>query len=302
MSNNETSSPPTPSIDSSSISNQNQKSRLEILSSSTGYVSLLETSENPDSTDSSSTIRSTLSLTRTLGTLRQWTWKTFETTRQFFQEKFGLHHRTMDPELEQQIQTLEESRRHYHTILTQAKQLSIHFTAIIQLQKDFSESLNDIQRFSLSSDDLTDTIVRNSQCQKMLANHGDPLLKCLNHFIDRLQILVYATMDDLFRTVKVYETARYEYDSLRGDYDLIPNTNPNEIVNPSVVLSSSGKDHQGEEKCRQSRQRYERAKDDLNIKLKLLEQYRIQLLRQELMNLHQSIGTYFSLNRQQLNF
>ena len=47
MSNNETSSPPTPSIDASSISNQNQKSRLEILSSSTGYVSLLETSENP---------------------------------------------------------------------------------------------------------------------------------------------------------------------------------------------------------------------------------------------------------------
>ena len=71
---------------------------------------------------------------------------------------------------------------------------------------------------------------------------------------------------------------RYEYDSLRGDYDLIPNTNPNEIVNPSVVLSSSGKDHQGEEKCRQSRQRYERAKDDLNIKLKLLEQYRVRFV------------------------
>ena len=47
------------------------------------------------------------------------------------------------------------------------------------------ESLNDIQRFSLSSDDLTDTIVRNSQCQKMLANHGDPLLS--NH---RLSFLV----------------------------------------------------------------------------------------------------------------
>ena len=78
--------------------------------------------------------------------------------------------------------------------------------------------------------------------------------------------------------LSLFHSIRYEYDSLRGDYDLIPNTNPNEANPPSASLPSSGKNQQMQEKYRQSRQRYERLRDDLTIKLKLLEQYRVRFI------------------------
>ena len=54
--------------------------------------------------------------------------------------------------------------------------MSLHFAALVESQRALGQSLAEIQRLSGASDDLVDQIVRNSQCQKSLANNGEALL------------------------------------------------------------------------------------------------------------------------------
>jgi len=42
-------------------------------------------------------------------------------------------------------------------------------------------------------------------------------------------------------------------------------------------------------------------KDDVKIKLKFLDENRVQVMKQQLMLFHNAIGAYFSVNRQQLS-
>jgi len=44
-----------------------------------------------------------------------------------------------------------------------------------------------------------------------------------------------------------------------------------------------------------------KCKDDVKIKLKLLDENRVQVMKQQLLLFHNAIGAYFSVTRQQLN-
>ncbi|CAF1153223.1 unnamed protein product [Rotaria sordida] len=288
VSNLDTSSP------SSSTLNTNRNSTNDSTYSQNSYVSLLDSCETPDGPVLSFPQRATLNLNRSLNILRQWSSRTLKYTRQLFQERVGHLLPTQDIELEQNIQLLRETKRHYENILNEARQMSIYFSGLLQTQRALGESFNQLQRISGSSDDLVDQLVRNSQCQKTLALNGDILLNAINTFIDKLETLTNKTIEDTLITIKIYENTRFEYDAHRYDYELLLARNKSEE-------ERSSSDEYIQHQYQYFKQRYEKSKDDLNIKLKLLDQNRIQVMKQQLILFHNAIGAYFSVNRQQLH-
>ncbi|CAF1519794.1 unnamed protein product [Adineta ricciae] len=261
----------------------------------TSYVSLLDSHETPDAPVLSFPQRATLNWSRTLDTFRQWSSRTLKYTRQLFQERIGQVNRTQDTELEQKIQLLRETKCHYERILNNAHQMSTCFAGLLKTQRSLGESLNELQRLSDTSEDLVDQLVRNSQCQKVLALNGDSLLNSINLFVDKLQTLTSRTMEDTLISIKTYENARIEYDACRYDYELLLSRSHSS----DGTISST--DEHIQRQYEHFKQIYEKSKENLEIKLKLLDENRIQVMKQQLSLFHNAIGAYFSVNRQQLN-
>jgi len=203
--------------------------------------------------------------------------------------------KTQDIELEQNIELFRETKRHYENLMKEARQMLIHFAGLLQTQRSLSQSFIELQRMSTSSDDLIDQFVRNGECQKVLAQNGDTLLNSMNSFVGTLQTLITKTMEDTLMTIKAYEKARIEYDAYRYDYEKVLARNHT----GGVTLSNS--EEHIERQYHHFKERYEKLKADVTVKLRLLDDNRIKVMQQQLALFHNAIGAYFSLTRQQLN-
>lgn len=185
--------------------------------------------------------------------------------------------------------------------MSDAQQMSIHFSGFIQTQRSLGQSLIDIQRLSSSSDDLVDEIVRNSLCQTVLANNGQLLLSnspplldthfsfsdSLNAFVEKLQTFLSKTIEDTLISIKTYENARWddragrerdldlssrlEYDVYRSDFQ----RTPTQDGISTVALTAA--DEQIQRKHQHLQQRYEKAKNNLTVKFQLLNDNRVRL-------------------------
>ncbi|CAF4307469.1 unnamed protein product, partial [Adineta steineri] len=129
--------------------------------------------------------RATLNWSKTLDTLRQWSTRTLKYTRQLFQERMGHVIPTQDIELEQNIQLVRETKQHYEHILKEARQISTYFARLLQTQRSLGECFSELQQISSSSDDLVDQLVRNSECQKVIALNGETLLNRENSKLEQ---------------------------------------------------------------------------------------------------------------------
>ena len=69
-----------------------------------------------------------------LETIKNWTISTYKCSRQTIYEKLGKTSRTVDTELEAQIESLRETQRKYSNILRLSRALTSHFYHVIQTQ------------------------------------------------------------------------------------------------------------------------------------------------------------------------
>ena len=69
-----------------------------------------------------------------LENIRNWTISTYKCSRQSLYEKLGKTNRTVDSELEGQIETLRDTQRKYGNILRLARTLTSHFYNVVQTQ------------------------------------------------------------------------------------------------------------------------------------------------------------------------
>ena len=69
-----------------------------------------------------------------LDNIKKWTISTYKCSRQSLYEKLGKTSRTVDPELDEQIENLRDTQRKYSNILRLAKTLSGHFFNMVQTQ------------------------------------------------------------------------------------------------------------------------------------------------------------------------
>ena len=108
-----------------------------------------------------------------LDTIKSWTINTYKYTRQMVSERLGKGTRTVDPELEAQIENLRETQRKYASILTLARALSSHFYHVVQTQKALGETFSGM---SQKSPELQEEFSYNAETQKTLCKNGEALI------------------------------------------------------------------------------------------------------------------------------
>lgn len=83
-----------------------------------------------------------------IDTLKNWSISTYKCTRQIMLEKLGKSSRTIDSELEAQIEQLRDTQRKYLQILRLTRALSSHFHHVVQTNRMLSEAFSDLAQKS----------------------------------------------------------------------------------------------------------------------------------------------------------
>uniref|UniRef100_A0A4W6DZ06 ADP-ribosylation factor interacting protein 2a n=2 Tax=Lates calcarifer TaxID=8187 RepID=A0A4W6DZ06_LATCA len=282
-------------IPTSTIKDIRMKSRGVSLPKSQSAASRL--AQHPDQHPGSSnhnTSNSTEEVTRgvaveKLDSVKKWGINTYKCTKQMFSERFGRGSRTVDLELEAQIDVLRETKSKYENILRLATALISHFQSMVQTQQALGDTFTDL---SQKSPELQDEFGYNAETQKLLCKNGEALLGAINFFVSSINTLVNKTMEDTLMTIKLYENARLEFDAYRSDLEEL-SLGPRDAAT-MVRIEMAQHDYQIH------RDKYERLRSDVTIKLKFLEENKVKVMHKQLLLFHNAISAYFAGNQQQL--
>ncbi|XP_055374428.1 arfaptin-2 [Condylostylus longicornis] len=215
------------------------------------------------------------STTSKIDSLKNWSISTYKCTRQLMLEKLGKSQRTIDSDLEGQIEQLRETQRKYLSVLRLTRAFTSHFQNIVLTQHVLAECFSDLAQ---KSPELQQEFTCNSDTQKNLIKNGELLLNALNCFTSSINTLCNKTIDDTLITVRQYENARIEYDAYRLD----------------VESNKDGQDiHQNYIK---HKEQYEKLRNDVTVKMKFLKENRVKVMHKQLILLHNAIAAYFSGN------
>ncbi|XP_074947040.1 arfaptin-1 isoform X3 [Phalacrocorax aristotelis] len=221
--------------------------------------------------------------------VRKWSLNTYKCTRQIISEKLGRGSRTVDLELEAQIDILRDNKKKYENILKLAQTLSTQLFQMVHTQRQLGDAFADL---SLKSLELHEEFGYNADTQKLLAKNGETLLGAINFFIASVNTLVNKTIEDTLLTVKQYESARIEYDAYRTDLEEL-NLGPRDA-------NTLPKIEQSQQLFQMHKEKYDKMRNDVSIKLKFLEENKVKVLHNQLVLFHNAIAAYFAGNQKQL--
>ncbi|XP_056139787.1 arfaptin-2-like isoform X2 [Lampris incognitus] len=224
-----------------------------------------------------------------LDSVKKWGINTYKCTKQLFSERFGRGSRTVDLELEAQIDVLRETKHKYENILRLATALTSHFHNMVETQQALGDTFADL---SQKSPELQDEFGYNAETQKLLCKNGESLLGAINFFVSSINTLVNKTMEDTLMTIKQYENARLEFDAYRSDLEEL-SLGPRDAA-AMVRIEMAQQEYQIH------RDKYERLRSDVTIKLKFLEENKVKVMHKQLLLFHNAISAYFAGNQQQL--
>ncbi|XP_056265459.1 arfaptin-1 isoform X3 [Pseudoliparis swirei] len=223
-----------------------------------------------------------------LDLVRKWSINTYKCTRQILSEKLGRGSRTVDLELETQIEVLRDNKRKYQNVIRLAQTLSAQLSQIMQTQRQLGDAFADL---SLKSPELHEEFGYNAETQKRLSKNGDTLLSAINFFISSVNTLVDKTIEDTLINIKQYEFARIEYDAYRTDLEEL-NLGPRDATTaPKIEVAQL--------QFQVHREKYERMRNDVSVKLKFLEENKVKVLHNQLILFHNAIAAYYAGNQQQ---
>ncbi|KAK4829224.1 hypothetical protein QYF61_002489 [Mycteria americana] len=185
-------------------------------------------------------------------------------TKQLISERFGRGSRTVDLELETQIELLRETKRKYECVLQLARAFTNHFYSLVQTQHALGDAFADL---SQKSPELQEEFGYNAETQKLLCKNGETLLGAVNFFVSSINTLVNKTMEDTLMTVKQYETARLEYDAYRTDLE--------ELSMGPRDASTLCRLDAAQSQFQSHKDKYEKLRADVAIKLKFLEENKV---------------------------
>ncbi|XP_029375489.1 arfaptin-2b isoform X1 [Echeneis naucrates] len=224
-----------------------------------------------------------------LETMKKWGLNTYKCTKQMISERFGRGSRTVDLELEAQIEVLRDTKRKYENVLRLARALTNHFYNMVQTQHALGDTFADL---SQKSPELRDEFGYNAETQKLLCKNGETLLGAINFFVSSINTLVNKTMEDTLMTIKLYENARLEFDAYRSDLEEL-SMGPRDAVAMARIDAA-------QQQYQVHKDKYERLRSDVTIKLKFLEENKVKVMHKQLLLFHNAISAYFAGNQQQL--
>ncbi|TRY74040.1 hypothetical protein TCAL_13420, partial [Tigriopus californicus] len=132
--------------------------------------------------------------------IKNWTISTYKCSRQLLQEKMGKTSRTVDTELEGQIEALRDTQKKYSNILRLARALTSHFYHVVHTQTSLGEAFGNLAN---RSPELQEEFLYNADTQRNLVKNGEQLIGALNFFVSSVNTLCHKTMEDTIATVKV---------------------------------------------------------------------------------------------------
>ncbi|XP_050985806.1 arfaptin-2a isoform X7 [Labeo rohita] len=221
--------------------------------------------------------------------VKKWSINTYKCTKQMFSERFGRGTKTVDMELEAQIDVLRETKMKYERILRLARELTNHFYNMVQTQQALGDTFADL---SQKSPELQDEFGYNAETQRLLCKNGETLLGAINFFVSSINTLVNKTMEDTLMTIKMYENARLEFDAYRTDLEEL-SVGPRDAA-AMVRIEIAQQQYQIH------KDKYERLHSDVSIKLKFLEENKVKVMHKQLLLFHNAVSAYFAGNQQQL--
>lgn len=140
-----------------------------------------------------------------IDSLKNWSISTYKCTRQLMLEKLGKSTRTVDTELEAQIEQLRDTQRKYLQVLGLTRAFSSHFRHVVNTQSLLSEAFSELAQ---KSPELQEEFTYNSDTQRSLTKNGEILLAALNFFVSSVNTLCNKTIEDTLLTIRQYENAR----------------------------------------------------------------------------------------------
>uniref|UniRef100_A0A8D8V8M0 Arfaptin-2 n=1 Tax=Cacopsylla melanoneura TaxID=428564 RepID=A0A8D8V8M0_9HEMI len=218
--------------------------------------------------------------------IKNWSISTYKCTRQIMYEKLGKSTRTVDSELEAQIEQLRETQRKYSNMLRLARALTNNFHQVVQTQQTLGEAFADLAQ---KSPELQEEFLCNSETQRNLTGTGEILLNALNLFVSSVNTLCNKTIEDTLVTVRQYENARVEYDAYRTDLELLLQVSSNVDSNCSHL-------DEAQRNFQTHRESFEKLRNDVVVKLRFLDENRIKVMHKQLLLFHNAISAYFSGN------
>ncbi|XP_068249930.1 arfaptin-2-like isoform X6 [Palaemon carinicauda] len=218
--------------------------------------------------------------------IKTWSISTYKCTKQLISEKLGKSSRTVDSELEGQIEALRDTQRKYSQILRLARALSSHFYHVVQTQQQLGDAFADLAQ---KSPELQEEFIYNAETQRTLTKNGETLLGALNFFVSSVNTLCNKTMEDTLLTIKLYEAARVEYDAYRSDLEMLSQQPRTEI--------SSIKLEEAQRNFSMHKAHYDRLRADVSIKLKFLDENKVKVMHKQLLLFHNAVSAYFSGNQ-----
>jgi len=221
-----------------------------------------------------------------LENIKKWTISTYKCSRQSLYEKLGKTSRTVDPELDDQIETLRATQKKYSNILQLARALSSHFHNMVLTQNSLGECFSDLAH---KSPELQQEFLYNAEAQRNLTKNGQQLLASLNFFVSSVNTIVNKTMEDSLLTVKQYEVARVEYDAYRTDLEFYAAAKETETNQQKMTETQLCFDKKKDE--------FEKLRSDVQIKLKFLDENRVKVMAKQLLMFHSAVSAYFSGNQ-----
>lgn len=219
-------------------------------------------------------------------TIKNWSISTYKCTKQLMFEKLGKTSRTVDTELEAQIEQLRDTQRKYSNVLRLSRALASHFYHVVQTQHALGEAFSDLAQ---KSPELQEEFLYNAETQRNLTKNGETLLGALNFFVSSVNTLCNKTIEDTLLTIRQYEAARIEYDAYRTDLELLAQA-PRTDVNTARLVEA-------QQSYELHKVNFEKLRSDVSIKLKFLDENRIKVMHKQLLLFHNAVSAYFSGNQ-----
>lgn len=221
-----------------------------------------------------------------LDSLKAWSFNTYKFTRQLLSERLGRGSKTVDADLEAQIESLRDTQLKYANILRLAQALTSHFSHMTQTQRALSDAFSDL---SQKNPELREEFLYNSETQRVLYKNGETLLGALSFFTSTMNTLCNKTMDDTLLTIKQYEAARVEYDAYRTDLEALQSM-PRDA-------SSGQKVEDAQKRFQVHKDKFDKLRADVMVKMKFLDENRVKVMHKQLLLFHNAVASYFSGNQ-----
>ncbi|KAM6949230.1 arfaptin-1-like [Aplochiton taeniatus] len=210
--------------------------------------------------------------------VRKWSLTAFKCTKQILSERLGRGSRTVDLDLKPQLEILQDDKQRYDQVTSLAQTLSTQLSQLNTTQRILGDAFADLSNKTPS---LHVEFGLNADAQRLQSKRGESLVAAINSFTADMDTLINKTIEDTLLNVKQYETARIEYDAYRCDME-----------EASRNASTQSKLEQAERSFQAQRGKYSKTRDDLAVKLKLLEENKVKVLHNKLLLLHGAMASY----------